>query len=155
SNDSVTKNTGTPVVPSAATVRTLTRGPAGWTCNGMGRSGNLYVVDRLSFSIYPYEGSVQTPPCKEVVMKRKHVLWVVLFGGLVPMAALAAVGAKAAPSPEATPEEMFKKAQVNGKYRMLLARIKVEGDAEKIKELKDDGFKNQPEYGGHKNLPAG
>jgi hypothetical protein len=85
-------------------------------------------------------------------MKWKYVLGLMVIGGLL---ALAGWAVKAAPAPETSPEELFKKAQVNGKYRMLLARIKVEDDAEKIKDVKDEGFKNRTEYAGHKNLPAG
>ncbi len=52
-------------------------------------------------------------------------------------------------------EQSFKKAQVDGKYDMLLRQIKVEKDAENYGDFKDYGFSNTPEYADQKDLPAG
>ncbi len=63
-----------------------------------------------------------------------------------------------APAPEpkaASPEDALKKARVEGKYEMLLAQIKVEGDSKTYGEFRDLGLKTRKEYAGHKNLPRG
>jgi hypothetical protein len=62
-----------------------------------------------------------------------------------------------APTPESTLslEEALSKASVDGKYRMLLAQIKVEKDRDIHKEFCDFGFHDRKEYEGHKELPEG
>ncbi len=52
-------------------------------------------------------------------------------------------------------EEAYKKAQVNGKYRMLLRQFKVDKDAETYGAIKDYGFYSKTEYAGFQDLPAG
>jgi hypothetical protein len=83
-------------------------------------------------------------------------------GGLALLAVLVVAGLLvsslrmgAAPATAANLEELFKKAQVNGKYRMLLRQIKVEKDVETYQEFKDLGFRDRREYAGHNDLPAG
>jgi hypothetical protein len=62
-----------------------------------------------------------------------------------------AAGAPAEPAPE----EMFRKAQADGKYRMLLHQIKVEKDRETYKEFKDLGYQTRREYAGQRELSPG
>lgn len=52
-------------------------------------------------------------------------------------------------------EELLKKATADGKYRMLLAQIKVEGDEETVGAFKDLGQKNRKTYADYKDLPNG
>lgn len=52
-------------------------------------------------------------------------------------------------------EALRKKATVNGKYRMLLAQIKVEDDKEAGGDFKDLGLSSRTEYAGHNDLPKG
>jgi hypothetical protein len=52
-------------------------------------------------------------------------------------------------------EDAYKKAQVDGKYRMLLRQIKVEKDAETYGAFKDFGVYSMPEYAGFQDLPSG
>jgi hypothetical protein len=87
---------------------------------------------------------------------RNRVGWLALLAILVVVGVLVSnVRMGAAPATPAKPEELFKKAQVNGKYRMLLRQIKVEKDVDTYQDFKDLGFKDRREYAGHNNLPAG
>jgi hypothetical protein len=92
---------------------------------------------------------------KEMNM-RNRVGWLALLSVLV-VAGVLLNGLRmgAAPAPPANLEDTFKKAQVDGKYRMLLRQIKVDKDAETYQEFKDLGFRDRREYAGHKDLPAG
>ena len=81
-------------------------------------------------------------------------------GSLVTAAALLGAGLwlvatmRAEPGrPSGNLEELLKKAAVNGKYRMLLAQIKV--DNEKDGDFIDLGKQTRTEYAGHKDLPKG
>lgn len=66
------------------------------------------------------------------------------------------IGGRAAAGPASSNlEQSFKKAQVDGKYAMLLRQFKAEKDAETYHDFKDYGFSNTPEYAGQKDLPAG
>lgn len=94
---------------------------------------------------------------------RNRVVWWAL-GALAPMVVLILglgvglplpVGRAAAPATPPGPEELFRKASVDGKYCMLLRQIKVEKDAETYQEFKDLGYRVMPEYAGLKDLPAG
>jgi hypothetical protein len=90
---------------------------------------------------------------------RNRVVWWAL-GMLAPMGLLilglgAAANGRAAPAAAPEPEELFRKASVDGKYRMLLRQFKVENDAETYHEFKDLGYRVMPEYAGLKDLPAG
>jgi hypothetical protein len=78
------------------------------------------------------------------------------------LAAVACGGAWLANSIAAEPakpavdlDQNLKKASVDGKYRMLLAQIKVEGDKETNGEFKDIGQTMRPQYRGYNNLPKG
>jgi hypothetical protein len=62
--------------------------------------------------------------------------------------------ARAAPA-TSSPEELLKKARVDGKYRMLLRQFKVEKDHETYGDFKDLGQSNRKEYAGQTDLPAG
>jgi hypothetical protein len=83
--------------------------------------------------------------------------------GVLLFAASAAAGAiflgtaptPAAPVPTLAPEEAWRKARCDGRYRMLLQQIKVENDAAKYGAFNDLGYRDQPEYAGYKNLPQG
>jgi hypothetical protein len=67
-----------------------------------------------------------------------------------------AVRVQAAPiPPKMSPEDALKKANVDGKYRMLLAQFKVDKDKEKYGEFKDLGFRNKREYEGVNDIPKG
>jgi hypothetical protein len=57
--------------------------------------------------------------------------------------------------PSADLEELLKKATVNGKYRMLLAQIKVETEKDVEGDFKDLGKQTRTEYTGQKDLPKG
>ena len=72
--------------------------------------------------------------------------WVLTRGG---------PSATAAPSDEANLEQALKRAAVDGKYRMLLAQIKVETDRAQYGEFRDLGLRDRKEYGEHKGLPKG
>jgi len=87
---------------------------------------------------------------KEMRIMRKRISWVVL-GGLLVLAGRVVLGADAA----TTAEEALKKAQLDGKYRMLLHQIKVEKDAETNPQLKDLGRQTRTEYAGHTDLSPG
>src|SRR5262245_24034986 len=63
-----------------------------------------------------------------------------------------AAGAPAVPDPL---EESLKKAQVDGKYRMLLRQIKAPQDEKEHGAFKDLGYQARSEYAGVKNLPPG
>src|SRR5262245_42245065 len=63
--------------------------------------------------------------------------------------------AKAVSDSSANLEEALKKAGVGGKYRMLLRTIKVPEDAKTYQQFKDFGPRDQREYAGHTDLPAG
>ncbi len=52
-------------------------------------------------------------------------------------------------------EQNLKKATANGKYRMLLAQIRVEDDRAAYGDFKDIGQTMRPQYRGHMNLPKG
>jgi len=58
-------------------------------------------------------------------------------------------------APETTPdlEQALKKARVDGKYRMLLAQIKVDKDKDTYSTFKDLGQRNLKEYAGYTDLP--
>jgi len=97
----------------------------------------------------------------------KRLVGLVAFGGLLafvgfgspivsgdPPAPASGFGGSA-PAKPASLEESLKKAQANGKYRMLLRQIKVDKDVETYQQFKDLGFRDQREYAGHKDLPAG
>jgi hypothetical protein len=59
-----------------------------------------------------------------------------------------------APKSDADLEQLLKKATVNGKYRMLVAQIRVEEEKE-AGDFKDLGLQNRQEYAGQTNLPKG
>jgi len=61
----------------------------------------------------------------------------------------------AAPGAGADLEQRLKKATVDGKYRMLLAQIKVEKDREEYGDFRDLGARDRNSYGEHKDLPKG
>jgi hypothetical protein len=87
---------------------------------------------------------------------RNRVGWLALFAVLVVAGLLlSSLPMGAAPAPATNLEEAFKKAQVNGKYRMLLRQIKVEKDVDTYQEFKDLGFRDRREYAEHNGLPAG
>jgi beta-lactamase regulating signal transducer with metallopeptidase domain len=54
-----------------------------------------------------------------------------------------------------TLEESLRKARADGKYEMLLRQIKVPADADKYGSFHDLGRRDQREYAGHQDLPAG
>jgi hypothetical protein len=72
---------------------------------------------------------------------------------LVPVAGGPAHAAPAAAQPD--PQQMLKKANVDGKYRMLLAQIKVDRDKEANGDFRDLGFRDRNQYGDYKDLPKG
>jgi hypothetical protein len=87
---------------------------------------------------------------------RNRFGWLALFAVLVVAGLLlSSLQMGAAPASATNLEETFKKAQVNGKYRMLLRQIKVEKDVDTYQEFKDLGFRDRKEYAGHTGLPAG
>ena len=61
----------------------------------------------------------------------------------------------AAPADETNLEQSLKRAAVNGKYRMLLAQIKVENDRAEYGDFRDLGLRDRKEYDQHKDLPKG
>jgi hypothetical protein len=63
--------------------------------------------------------------------------------------------ATAAPADETNLEQALKRAAVDGKYRMLLAQIKVDKDREEYGAFRDLGLRDRKEYGGHTGLPKG
>ena len=63
--------------------------------------------------------------------------------------------ATAAPVADENLEQSLKKAAVNGKYRMLLSQIKVEGDRKEYGEFRDLGLRERRDYGEHKDVPKG
>ena len=65
------------------------------------------------------------------------------------------LAAARAAEPGANLEQNLKKASVDGKYRMLLAQIKVDADKETNGEFKEIGQTMRPQYRGHMNLPKG
>jgi hypothetical protein len=99
---------------------------------------------------------------------RSRVAWLELGGVLgigvvaaglwVGVSAALGRGAPAAASTTAAPTDLetaLKKAQANGKYRMLLRQFKVAKDAETYQDFKDLGYREMAEYAGFKDLPAG
>ncbi len=58
------------------------------------------------------------------------------------------------PSDDAELEQLRKKASAGGKYRMLIAQIKVDNEKE-IGDFKDLGQQSRTEYAGFKDLPKG
>jgi hypothetical protein len=56
---------------------------------------------------------------------------------------------------EAIPEAVLAKASVDGKYRKLLRRIKVEDDKQAYGEFNDYGRYTATSYAGYNDLPAG
>src|SRR5262245_58225458 len=101
-----------------------------------------------------------------MLIMRNRVGRLMLFGGLLVLAGLVAAGlagrgplsggrADAAPGPGTAAEQLLKKAQVDGKYRMLLQQIKVDKDRETYQDFKDLGYQNKRQYAGHNDLPAG
>ena len=52
-------------------------------------------------------------------------------------------------------EEALQKARVEGKYGMLLRQIKVANDFDRYGNFRDVGSRNQSEYAGYQDLPAG
>jgi hypothetical protein len=92
-----------------------------------------------------------------MIMRNRIGLW--SLAGVTAAGVLAA-GLWAADSPPAdaapqTLEDAYKKAQADGKYRMLLRQIKVEKDAETYGSFKDYGFYTKSEYAGYQDLPQG
>src|SRR5262245_60145495 len=82
----------------------------------------------------------------------------VLLAGLFAMAGLSGSTVFGDPPDKdktAALEESLKKANVDGKYRMLLHQIKVPDDVKTYQQFKDLGFRDQREYGGHTGLTAG
>src|SRR5262249_57282735 len=76
----------------------------------------------------------------------------VLLAGLFAMAGLSGSTVFGDPPDKdktAAQEESLKKANVDGKYRMLLHQIKVPDDVKTYQQFKDLGFRDQREYGGH------
>lgn len=61
----------------------------------------------------------------------------------------------AAPAPEPSPEALLKKATVDGKYRMLLAQIKVEKDKKEYGAFRDLGYRVRNTYDDYTDLPSG
>jgi hypothetical protein len=57
--------------------------------------------------------------------------------------------------PEPAPEIPLKKARVNGKYAMLLRQVKVPQDYETYKDFHDEGFVDDSEWAGQKDMPEG
>lgn len=53
------------------------------------------------------------------------------------------------------PLEAWRKAQVNGKYQMLLRQIAVPEDGKRYADFRDDGPRQIKQYAGHTDLPAG
>lgn len=89
---------------------------------------------------------------------------VVLLAGLPVLAAIGLSGAgrlgavekgNATATAEARAQELYKRAQADGKYRMLLRQIKVEKDVDKYTRFKDLGYRDRRSYGDYENLPAG
>jgi hypothetical protein len=85
-----------------------------------------------------------------------------LLGSLPLVAALAAVCVSPAvaqdkdkPPVALEPVEALEKAQVDGKYRMLLAQFKVEGDWMESGAFRDAGFRVAGSYADQEDLPAG
>jgi hypothetical protein len=79
-----------------------------------------------------------------------------LLVGLLALAGLGgANGRDTSPARTKELEESLRKARVDGKYRMLLRQIKVDGDVETYQRFKDLGHRDRREYAGHKDLPAG
>jgi hypothetical protein len=68
-----------------------------------------------------------------------------------------ASGRAAPPNPETEMklEQGLKKAQVDGKYQMLLAQIKVDKDVDTYQDFRDLGMRNMSEYAGYSGLPKG
>jgi len=64
-------------------------------------------------------------------------------------------GAKSALPPELAPELALKKARVNGKYAMLLRQVRAPQDYESHKDFHDEGFVDDPEWAGQKDMPEG
>ncbi len=73
--------------------------------------------------------------------------WLLALGGGTPLTA--------APDSGINLEQMLKRATVDGKYRMLLAQIKVENDRKEYGEFRDLGSRDRTEYGNYKDLPRG
>jgi hypothetical protein len=60
------------------------------------------------------------------------------------------------PMPKALPlEDALRTARASGKYEMLLRQIKVPNDFDKYQNFRDLGARNDTEYAGFKDLPAG
>src|SRR5258706_9585280 len=83
-------------------------------------------------------------------MKRFTAL--TLVAALVGVAWLTADAPK--PSSDAGLEQLLKKASAGGKYRMLIAQIKVDNEKD-VGDFKDLGQQSRTEYAGYKNLPKG
>jgi hypothetical protein len=81
--------------------------------------------------------------------------WIVALAGLVAGGTWLAVTAPAAPTSGPDLEQALKRATVNGKYRMLLAQLKVDKDREEYGDFRDLGMRTRTEYAGHKGLPKG
>lgn len=62
---------------------------------------------------------------------------------------------KSAPAPDPSPQELYKKATVEGKYRMLLCQFRVEEDRDDYDDFCDFGYRAKKEYGKESNLPSG
>lgn len=60
-----------------------------------------------------------------------------------------------AQEPSVSLAQSLKKAQVGGKYRMLLRQTRVPEDAKEIGNFSDFGFLNEPTYAGNTGLPRG
>jgi hypothetical protein len=85
----------------------------------------------------------------------RRVGGIVVLGSLVAGCCWLVMTATGAPAGGPDLEQALKRATVNGKYRMLLAQIKVDRDREEYGAFQDLGERNRTEYAGHKNLPKG
>lgn len=83
------------------------------------------------------------------------VVTTLLGAGLLALAVVPFRPAAAAPAAPLKEDQLLVRAQVKGKYRMLLRQIKVEKDRDTYGDFKDLGFRNRPAYAGHTDLPRG
>lgn len=83
------------------------------------------------------------------------VLTTLLGAGLLTLAVVPYRSAEAAPAAPLKEDQLLVRAQVKGKYRMLLRQIKVEKDRDTYGEFKDLGFRSRTTYAGHTDLPRG
>jgi hypothetical protein len=85
----------------------------------------------------------------------RRVGWIVVLGSLVAGCCWLVVSATGAPTAQPDLEQALKRATADGKYRMLLAQIKVDKDRDEYGEFRDLGERSRTEYAGHKDLPKG